>query len=103
GHGTMQTQGVQIPMGQKKTIDIHLFSTAAMPGPWKVKAYDYDAFYGEPAKLALTLDRDEGQNGDTLHLTIQVNGQDPQIGAEAFILLSDYGKPTDADFQSNMA
>ncbi len=104
GHGDVQTEGVQIPVGKTKTIDLHLFSTAPMPGPWTVKAYDYDAFfYGGTPKLGLTLDESKGENGDTLHLTIEVMGQDAQLGAEAFILLSDHGKPTDADFQSNLS
>ena len=91
-------------MGQEKTLNLHLFSTAPMPGPWTVSVYDYDAFfYGGTPKLGLKLDKSEGRNGDTLHLTIEVMGQDAQIGAEAFILYSDYGKPTDADFQSNLA
>lgn len=104
GNGTFMTKGVQIPVGQSKTIDVNLFSTAPMPGPWKVSVYDYDYLTtGGAAKLGLSLDKSTGQNGDTLHLTITVKSADAMINGEAFVIYSDYGKPGDADFQSNLA
>jgi hypothetical protein len=103
GGTAFTTQGVNIPIGQSKTIAINLFSTAPTGGPWTVLIYDYDqAFVGTKAYLGLTLDKNTGQNGDTLHLTIAPKTADAQLGGEAFIIFSDLGKPGDANFQSNM-
>ncbi|HEY5031013.1 MAG TPA: hypothetical protein VIJ54_00975, partial [Actinomycetes bacterium] len=98
------TQGVNIPIGQSKTIAINLFSTAPTGGPWTVRIYDYDQAVVGTSKpyLGLTLDKNTGQNGDTLHLTIAPKTADAQLGGEAFIIFSDLGKPGDANFQSNL-
>jgi hypothetical protein len=97
------TQGVNIPIGQTKTIAINLFSTAPTGGPWTVRIYDYDeALVGTKAYLGLTLDKNNGQNGDTLHLTIAPKTADTKLGGEAFIIFSDLGRPGDANFQSNV-
>ncbi len=81
-----QTRGVQIPVGQSKTIDVALFSEADTDA-WKVLAYDLSALQGNPANLALTLDRATGKNGDVLKLTITPLRQTPEGGAR-FVLYS---------------
>jgi hypothetical protein len=86
------TKGVTIPVGSSKTIDVQLFSSAATSGPWTVTAYDYNAFVnGGTANTTLTLDTNTGSNGDVIHLTIQVNSANADLGGEGFILLSDLG------------
>jgi hypothetical protein len=90
--GAWNTQGVKIPVGQSKTIDVDLFSDAATQGPWKVTAYDYNSAYtGGPKLLDLSLDKDTGSNGDVLKLTIKVLATDKTLKGEAFILESDLG------------
>jgi hypothetical protein len=97
------TEGVNIPLGQSKTIDVNLFSAAPTPGPWTVSVFDYDeAFLGSAATLRLALDRNTGQNGDTLRLVITPLSTDATLGGEAFVIYSDYGQPGDPDFQTNL-
>ncbi|APR81222.1 Hypothetical protein A7982_06569 [Minicystis rosea] len=67
-------KGVKIPLGESKTIELDLFSDGPTGGPWTVEAKDVSALFGQKAKLDLVLDRDSGQNGEKLHLTITVNG-----------------------------
>ncbi|MFT3764420.1 MAG: hypothetical protein QM820_02715 [Minicystis sp.] len=85
------TSGVKIPVGQSKTIDLQLFSNAPTQGPWKVTAYDLNAFFGGSPNLELTLDKATGQNGDVLALTIKVLSLNTDYGVDAFILESDLG------------
>jgi hypothetical protein len=62
-------QGLIIPGGQSRTVDVHLFSDGPTDA-WKITAIDPNAAAGGAALLKLTLDRDTGANGDVLHLTI---------------------------------
>ena len=39
-NGTLETQGVTIPVGQSKTIEVDLFSDGPTGGPWTVAAVD---------------------------------------------------------------
>jgi hypothetical protein len=97
------TRGLNIPIGQSRTIDVNLYSTAATKGTWTVSAFDYDYWFrGLPANLALTLDKTEGSNGDRLHLTVSPKTMDPDLQAEVFILLSHYGTVRDPDYQTNL-
>lgn len=81
--GTLQTQGVRIPVGQSRTIDVALYSDAPTGGPWKVEALDPAALANQPAALDLKLDAASGQNGDVLHLTITPLREGPN-GLESF-------------------
>jgi len=82
---------------------VNLFSAAATPGTWTVTVYDYDkTLLGTSAYLALTLDKNTGRNGDTLHLTITPKMTDATIGGEAFIIYSVYGQPGTVDYQNNL-
>jgi hypothetical protein len=74
---------VIVPPGQSKTIDVRLFSTGPLPGPFKVSV-------SKVMNLDLTLDPTQGQNGDTLHLTIKNNGT-ATTGTASFSLTSTLG------------
>jgi hypothetical protein len=101
--GGYLTRGVHIPIGQSKTIDVTLYSGAATKGTWAVSAVDYDYWFrGTAPGLTLLLDKSEGRNGDTLHLTITPKKADPDIGAEAFVIISHYGSVRDPDYQTNL-
>ncbi len=72
GPSMVHVKGVNIPVGQTKTIDVDLFSDAATSGPFTVTASDLSKFLGSDPALELSLDRDAGENGQVLHLTIHV-------------------------------
>jgi hypothetical protein len=103
GGGT--TMGVNIPLGQSKTIEVKLSSTAATPGPWNVTVADYDKILAGASSpyLGLSLDKSSGRNGDTLHLTITPHTADPTLGGEAFFIFSTYGTAGTPDFETNVA
>ena len=81
-------QGVRIPVGQSTTIEVDLFSDAPTPD-WTVTAIDYASMFdgGAPA-LQLALDRQSGNNGTKLQLTITVLRADANYGGEVFLLES---------------
>ena len=98
------TQGLNIPLGQKKTIAVTLFSAAPTDKTWTVSAYDYDTAIGASATpgLALSLDKSAGRNGDVIHLTVTPKHANATLGGEAFVIVSDYGNPGDPDFESQL-
>jgi len=69
---TITTKGVNIPVGQAKTIDIDLYSDGDTGGPWTVNAQDLSSFGGQAPHLSFSFDAVQGQNGQVLHLTITV-------------------------------
>jgi hypothetical protein len=76
-------RGVNVPVGQTRTVDVDLFSDAPTAAPWSVEAHEIIiASDGTllPHCLALSLDGDFGGNGDVLHLTITANASTP-LGA----------------------
>lgn len=83
------TQGVHLPVGQTRTIEVDLWSEAPVP-PWRVRAYDLASVEGGAPELSLSLDRAQGQSGDRLQLTITAlkAGTD---GGSRFLLYSDDG------------
>jgi hypothetical protein len=93
--GTWTTQGVTIPVGQSKTIEVDLFSDADTHGPWKVTAVDalhkYYGSYGFQSSLSFAWDRTEGVNGDKLHLTITVTATSAIGGGHVFLITSSQG------------
>ncbi len=91
GVGTMQ--GVKIPVGSSKTIDLDLFSDGDTGGPFDVQALDLNSLMGGPSSMSFSLDRTQGQNGEILHLTITVNSA-PQFGAGIFVVISSIGNQT---------
>ncbi len=82
---------------------MNLFSDAAMPGPWRITAYDYGYLVGAASNLGLSLDTKTGKNGDTVHLTIRAISSNATIGGEAFVLFSEYGTPGAAEYQNNLS
>ena len=100
-----RTQGLNVPIGQTKTIDIKLSSAAATDNTWSVHVYDYEsAVVGARSPgLSLSLDQTSGRNGDVLHLTVVPRSADQLFGGEAFMLVSDYGNPGDPDFESQLS
>jgi hypothetical protein len=84
-------QGVQIPVGETKTVEIDLFADGDPGGPWKVELFD-DAqeFLGLDPQLAFKLDHDSGRRGDKLHADITVLSGNDQ-GAEIFYVVSTLG------------
>ncbi|MFT3765172.1 MAG: hypothetical protein QM820_06600 [Minicystis sp.] len=86
------TQGVKIPVGEKATIDVQLYSEAPTTGPWTITAWDYEDYFGSGSpRLQLSLDKGSGQNGDTVKLTIEVLKDNKGLGGELFILESNLG------------
>jgi hypothetical protein len=69
--GAVTLPGVQIPVGQTKTIDVDLFSDADPGSIWTVTASDAALLTGGQATLSLMLDKHTGHNGDKIHLTIK--------------------------------
>jgi hypothetical protein len=83
-----KTQGVRIPVGQTRTIEVDLFSDAPT-ADWTVKALDYaSAFDGVAPALELSFDHATGNNGTKLYLTITVLRADRTYTAEPFLLES---------------
>jgi hypothetical protein len=88
--GGVATQGTLIAVGQSKTIALHLYSDAPTSGPWTVSVFDAGAFFGEPTALDFALDKTQGQNGDTIELTITAVAASPLEGTP-FWIESDLG------------
>lgn len=89
--GDVQTQGVKIALGQTRTIDVQLFSTAPTSGPWHVEVYDYAEVYGGAPNLKMSFNTNTGSNGDVLKLTIKALKKDADFGAAAFYIESTLG------------
>ncbi|MES1209683.1 MAG: hypothetical protein ABUS79_27430 [Pseudomonadota bacterium] len=100
----LKTQGLNIPLGGKKTIALTLSSAAPTDKTWTVSAYDYDTAVAASAMpgLALSLDKSAGRNGDVIHLTVTPKHANAKLGGEAFMIVSDYGNPGDPDFESQL-
>ena len=84
-------KGVNVPVGQSKTVTIDLFSDAPTSGPFTVSARDASMLTGQQSTMALSLDRSSGVNGEKLHLTIK-STRASQYGASLFILTSKLGQ-----------
>jgi hypothetical protein len=91
--GTVQTQGLTIPVGQSKTVEVDLFSDGPTTGPWTVGAVDALAkLLGGAASLDFQWDKTQGQNGDKLHLTLTVKTADSLFGgAHPFFITATLG------------
>ena len=92
--GDVTTQGITIPVGQSKTIEVDLFSDGDTGGPFTVTAADalathYPSYFSPTMSFAW--DRATGQNGDKLHLTITVTTGSSIAGGHAFMITSTLG------------
>jgi hypothetical protein len=90
--GGFTFKGASIPVGGTRTIDVNLFSEGPTD-PFSVQAYDAASLQGGAANLDLSFDEDTGQNGQTLHLTINVLAQGP-YNFETFYLFSTLNNTT---------
>jgi hypothetical protein len=61
----VQTRGIDVPLGQTRTIAVQLFGDSNA-GTWSVQALDTKS----PAGLTFSWDKTTGTVGDVLHLTI---------------------------------
>jgi hypothetical protein len=94
GFGPYTTKGVKIPVGQSKTVILDLYSDAPTGGPWTISAIDIDStFFGQSPELSFSFDKTQGQNGDTVQMTIQVLAAG-QGNVEPFWIQSDLGNTT---------
>jgi hypothetical protein len=85
----IDSQGVVIPVGQSKTIEVDLFSDGPTSGPWTVDASDgISALLGLPTSMSFSWDKTHRQNGDKLQLTIKVTQASPIGGAHVFQITS---------------
>lgn len=92
-YGTkIPTKGIQIPTGQSKTIDVQLFSDAPT-SDWTVQAVDGSYFTGGQKELSFDWDRQTGNNGDILKLTITRVKNGGYAGSE-FVIYSQKGPKT---------
>jgi hypothetical protein len=83
------TKGMKIPIGQMGTVDVDLFSDAPTQ-PWQVDAVDVSALQGQNPELQFSWDKNSGQTGDVLHLTVTaVKGS--QYGISLFMIRSVQG------------
>ena len=86
------TKGVKIPLHQSKTIAVQLFSDGPT-SDWTVQAVDSTYGTNQPKELDFSWDKQSGNNGDTLQVTITrtANGQ---YGGSEFILYAQKGLTT---------
>ncbi len=59
------TSGVKVGVGQKKTIELTMYSDAAV-GSWTVQVVDLTRLYGVATEFSYELDKAKGTSGDTL-------------------------------------
>jgi hypothetical protein len=92
--GTFSTQGVQVPTGQTKTVDLRLYGSAA--SPWTVQPFTYLMEHGQAEPyLKFALDKTTGQSGDVIHLSITRLADNPNgIGGDAVKIISSLGTVT---------
>ena len=69
GTQELTTEGIQLEVGESKTIAVQLFSDAPT-SDWSVDAVDVN----QPSSFTFSWDAPTGNNGDTLHLTITRTG-----------------------------
>ena len=81
------TKGVQVTVGNQKTIDVQLFSDAPT-ADWNVSAVDATYGTNQPKQLDFSWDAQTGNNGDTLHMTITRLANGPHNGSEFYIYAS---------------
>jgi hypothetical protein len=85
--GTFITDGVVVPTGTSKTIDVQLYSDAPV-GDWTVEADDGANFaYIGAGELNFVWNQTTGNNGDTLQLTI-TRLKDGPFGGTEFVIRS---------------
>jgi hypothetical protein len=67
----LKNKGLKAAVGESKTIELDLFSSAKTSGPWTVEADDTATLLtGAPSRFDFAFDRTSGVNGEKLHLTV---------------------------------
>jgi len=86
------TKGVKVPLHQSKTIAVQLFADGPT-SDWTVQAVDSTYGTSAPKELDFSWDKQSGNNGDTLQVTITrtANGQ---YGGSEFIVYAQKGTTT---------
>jgi hypothetical protein len=81
------TRGVELPLGETKTMEVQLFSDGPM-SDWSVSV----GFFTQPEELSASWDEQAGNNGDTLQLTLTrtANGA-ASLGGTEFVIVSASG------------
>ena len=62
------TKGIDVPVGQSKTLEIDLFSDGPVNAPWTLDAKAYTR--GGAAPISFKFDKTSGQNGDKAMVTV---------------------------------
>jgi hypothetical protein len=92
GDGThADTLGVVVKVGEKKSLDLVLFSDKPVSAPWTVTVTDLPSAEGAAPELAFDLDRKSGVSGDVVRLTITRLRAPTSLGGTAFTVLSSAG------------
>ena len=63
-------KGLAAGVGVTRSVELDLFSDTDTKGPFFVSVYDWETHIGNSPGLNLQLDRNYGQNGEKLHLSI---------------------------------
>jgi hypothetical protein len=87
GMGTIVTKGVIVKLGETKTIDVDVFSTAPK-NAFDLFAFDFPTMQSQPAELQFTFDKVAGANGDTRQLTIKRLANAKMYGGTPFVILA---------------
>jgi hypothetical protein len=89
--GQVDTQGIRLALGEHGPVPLILWSEAPV-GDWVVSVTDPTAPRGTVSPyLQFSLDRDHGNNGDTLMLTITVTATDARYLGHPFEVTSSNG------------
>ncbi len=89
------TKGVRVPLGKTGSVDLDLFSADPSQGPFHVAAIEVGT---STPNLTLTLDKDSGNSGDTLHLSIAAHSQKHNYGGELVIVRATLGTRKTYDY-----
>jgi hypothetical protein len=91
---THMANGLSLPVGQQKTIELDLFSDGPT-GEWTVSCLDVAAANMKPTAIECSFDKTTGKNGDKLQLTVTAVGPGTVApGVAMFAILSTMGDPT---------
>lgn len=79
---------VTIGVGETRAVELDLFSDEKTNGPWKVEVLDFSSLYGGPKKLAISLDRTSGRNGEKIWADITaLEKASPEYGGVSLFLI----------------
>ena len=87
------TKGITVPVGKSKTMELDLFSSAAMSGPMTVTITSFaGGGMGSTPPVTFALDKSTGVNGDKINVTVTSNSAAAsRLGATTFVITSTVG------------